>query len=214
MANKVSAYTGSNRLLVEGKTDLHVVLALRNAHKVPQNFGIYECGSDGLALKQLDALIISADPPGVLGVVIDADSPNLTGRWQSIKSILGEYKYDCPVEPEPTGTIIDSVMEQPRLGFWLMPNNRLDGMLEDFCIEMIDPSAIATVVQCLQIAEDNQCTSFKPVHRSKAIVHNLPRMARRAWETIGTIDHRTYPPSRNRNRKSIHELADGIVSLV
>jgi hypothetical protein len=52
-----------------------------------------------------------------------------------------------------------------------MPNNRPDGMLEDFCSEMINVEANATVEQCPTIAETSGHTSFKSVHRSKAFVH-------------------------------------------
>lgn len=171
MAEEWCRHRGEKVLLVEGVTDCHVVLALCKAHKVPKNFGIYECGSDHKVLQQLNALISAPTPPNIIGVLMDADSPDLAGRWRNIESKLKDYDYTLPTAPEERGTIVKPVTELSRLGFWLMPNNRVDGMLEDFCIEMIEPNAIATVVQCLQIAEDNQCTSFKPVHRSKAIVH-------------------------------------------
>ncbi|MFM6310006.1 MAG: DUF3226 domain-containing protein, partial [Dolichospermum sp.] len=44
-------------LLLEGKNDCHVVMALCKAHQVPETFGIYECGADTEVLKRLNALI-------------------------------------------------------------------------------------------------------------------------------------------------------------
>lgn len=158
-------------LLVEGQNDCHVILALCKSFNVPMKFGIYECGGDEKALKRLNALINREEPPSVIGLVIDADNPDLAGRWKIIQDKLKLYDYVLPSAPELTGTIIDPVSEIPRLGFWLMPNNRFDGMLEDFCKEMIDTICIETAEQCLKIAEARGCSSFKAVHRSKAIVH-------------------------------------------
>lgn len=164
-------YTGNKVLLVEGQNDCHVILALCQAYNIPETFGIYECGSDTGALKRLNALISGADAPSVIGIVLDADSPDLEERWKSVQGKLKNYDYSLPIAPDLTGTIVKSPSDYPGLGFWLMPNNRDPGMLEDFCMEMIDTDMIATVEQCLQIAEASGHTSFKSVHRSKAIVH-------------------------------------------
>lgn len=158
-------------LLVEGLNDCHVVLALCKLHQVPDTFGIYECGNDDQSLKRMNALLASPAPPTVIGLVIDADGPDLAGRWASIQNKLSGYNCSLPKVPLPEGTIIEANGTLPRLGFWLMPNNRVDGMLEDFCREMIDVGAAATVEQCLQTAEASGHTSFKRAHRSKAFVH-------------------------------------------
>jgi len=118
----------------------------------PQTFGIYECGSDDRAIKRMNALLQKENPPRVIGLVIDADRPDLAGRWTSIQSKFSKQPYDLPPIPIPDGTIIERRNGGPRLGFWLMPNNQVDGMLEDFCRDMIDASAVETVEQCLQIA--------------------------------------------------------------
>lgn len=171
MSNEWCKHEGDAVLLVEGQNDCHVTLALCKSYQLTENFGIYECGSDSKALRRLNALIASSIPPKVIGLMIDADRPNLAGRWSSIQSKLSNYDYTFPQFPIPDGTIIDSKNGLPRLGFWLMPNNRIDGMLEDFCCEMIDEQASATVEQCLQIAEASGHASFKMIHRSKAFVH-------------------------------------------
>ncbi len=68
-------------------------------------------------------------------------------------------------------TVLLSEKGLPRLGFWLMPDNRIDGMLEDFCREMIDARATAIVEKCLNIAQESGHATFKSTHRSKAFVH-------------------------------------------
>ncbi len=164
-------HEGDSVLLVEGQNDCHVVLALCKARTIPQTFGIYECENDKKALQRLNALIASENPPRIVGLMIDADNPSLAGRWASIQSKLAQYPYSFPKIPEANGTIIAAPSDLPRLGFWLMPDNRLDGMLEDFCNAMISTDDSAVVEQCLQIATASGCAKFKPVHRSKAFVH-------------------------------------------
>ena len=171
MSQEWCKHVGEKVLLVEGQNDCHVVLALCGAYAVPKTFGIYACGSDTQALKRINALISGAEPPVVIGLVLDADKPDVATRWQSIQDKLKQYDYALPAFPEPAGTIIEPVSEKPRLGFWLMPNNRNQGMLEDFCLEMILPKEVETANRCVQIAEAEGCSSFKEVHRSKAIVH-------------------------------------------
>ena len=66
-------HEGKKVLLVEGKDDCHVILALCAHFNIPGTFGIYECGSDISLLKRLNALILQPDPPETIGIVIDAD---------------------------------------------------------------------------------------------------------------------------------------------
>jgi hypothetical protein len=158
-------------LLVEGVNDCHVVMALCKAHNVPETFGIYECGSDVGVLKRLNALIISPNPPQVIGVMLDADT-SLEGRWQSIKSKLQHYSYTFLNKPDADGTVVESSSdEEPKLGFWFMPNNQDSGMLEDFCAELAQPESLAFARECVEQAQARQVTTFKEVHRSKAVIH-------------------------------------------
>jgi len=164
-------HEGKNVLLVEGTNDCHVILALCAKYKLPETFGIYACGSDSKAIKRLNALISSPEPPQVIGLVIDADEPDLGGRWSGIRARLAHYNYLFPNSPAPEGTVIEPVSEVSRLGFWLMPNNQDSGMLEDFCSEMIDHAAVAGTRECIEFANTKGITSFKAAHYSKAVVH-------------------------------------------
>jgi hypothetical protein len=158
-------------LLVEGTDDCHVVMALCAAHKLPESFGIYECGGDKKVLQRLNALISRPEPPQVIGIMLDADSPSLIGRWISIKSKLNNYSYILPDIPEIDGTIIEGVGDEPTLGFWLMPNNQCDGKLEDFCAELAEPISLEFAKQCVKKARENQATTFKELDLSKAVIH-------------------------------------------
>lgn len=160
-------------LLVEGDNDCHVVMALCNAHHVPQTFGIYQCGSDVGVLKRLNALILRPNPPQVIGIMLDADSPSLEGRWQSIKDKLknNNHSYVLPKNPNVDGTVVESISDRPKLGFWLMPNNQDSGMLEDFCAELAEPASFAFARECVEQAQERKVTTFKGVHFSKAVIH-------------------------------------------
>jgi len=158
-------------LLVEGDNDCHVVMALCNAHQVPETFGIYQCGSDVQVLKRLNALISRPDPPKIIGVMLDADqSP--ANRWQSIQDKLKHYSYLFPAVPNTEGTVIESVENLSKLGFWLMPNNLDSGMLEDFCAQLAEPQSLAFAEECVKQALERNLTTFnQKVHFRKAVIH-------------------------------------------
>lgn len=158
-------------LLVEGKNDCHVVMALCSRHNVPQTFGIYECDGYEKALQRLNALIIRPNPPKIIGLVVDVDDADLNDRWTGIQHKLNNYDYTFPPKPDQNGTIIESASEVTRIGFWLMPNNQDPGMLEDFCLEMIGESRLTTIRNCVELARSEGCTTFKSAHHSKAVIH-------------------------------------------
>ncbi|MEC4816474.1 MAG: DUF3226 domain-containing protein [Scytonema sp. PMC 1069.18] len=158
-------------LLVEGSDDCHVVMALCAAHQVPETFGLYECNGDTKVLKRLNALIVRPNPPKVIGVMLDADSPSLDGRWESIKSKLSHYSYKFPNIPDLDGTIVNGHAGEPKLGFWLMPNNKDSGKLEDFCAELAKPRALAFARECVEEAKAKEVTTFKAIDVSKAVIY-------------------------------------------
>jgi hypothetical protein len=170
MANGICKYEGDKVLLVEGSDDCHVVLALRDSHQLVVQFGIYACGGDDLLLKRLNALVVQPDPPSVIGVVLDADL-GATDRWTSILAKLSHHSYQFPRNPVTDGTIIEGSGSLPKLGIWLMPNNQVQGMLEDFCMEMIDHGGRTVAENAVTEARQAGVTTFVANHLSKAIIH-------------------------------------------
>jgi hypothetical protein len=136
-----------NVLLVEGNDDYHVLYHLLQHHNITLWKDSYD---DDHILADNDILVIASD--GIdkllknsryitnilkrsglerLGIVIDADT-DLLGRWQSLSHRLALAGYtDIPPRPAADGTIITQ-QHKPPVGVWLMPNNQLTGMLEDF----------------------------------------------------------------------------------
>ena len=119
-------------LLVEGTDDEHVVRHLNHRHQAMPKFSIQnKKGIENL----LDDIGLEILAPGrkAIGILVDAND-DLDARWQAVANRLREENIEVPSYPEPTGTIISST---PRVGLWLMPDNKSPGELENFVSEMI-----------------------------------------------------------------------------
>ncbi len=163
-------HKGPKILLTEGKNDCHVILSLCAYHRVPETFGFYDCGSDNKILKRMSALIAGSETMETIGVVLDADNPNLNSKWESIRNRLTREGYPVSKEPDENGTIL-SMEGKPRIGVWLMPDNNIDGMLEDFCRELASHDGIDFAENCVQNSQQNGFATFIPNHKSKAVIH-------------------------------------------
>jgi hypothetical protein len=157
-------------LLVEGTNDWHVINALCEHYAVPESFGINACGSDDLVFKKLGALL-NIENKEAIGVVLDADNPNFDAKWHKFQATLNKANIHYDGKPNPTGTIIPATGDHPKIGLWLMPDNRIDGMLEDFCLAMAESSSIDFAKDCVSTAQEKGHASFIVNHHSKAVVH-------------------------------------------
>ena len=163
-------HTGSKVVLTEGKNDCHVILALCQHHSLPETFGFWDCGSDTQLLKTMSAFLVRSEPLIAMAVVLDADNPNLSSKWASIKGRLEKEQYTVPDTPHSEGSILRQE-GRPTVGIWLMPNNNVDGMLEDFCTQLAPAESMKFSGECVKSAEDKGFSSFIPNHRSKAEIH-------------------------------------------
>ncbi len=141
-----------------------------------------------------------------LGIILDADGDDsnieaehgarnpgngISGTWQTIAKVLKDKGYlSVPDQPYPEGTVIPSPSESgsggtiqdnaalllPRVGIWIMPNNRLDGTLETFLRFLVPeddkllPHA-ERIIDELPNVEPSAEKRFKPIHRQKALMH-------------------------------------------
>lgn len=155
-------------LLVEGKDDCHVILALARCCQLVENFGIYECGNDEAVLKRLNALIVSPDPrPKVIGVVLDSAA----GRWAQLAGKIAHHGYTFPAAPDPNGTVLEGDDTKPIIGAWIMPDNATQGMLEDLLLAGISAIGVEVACEAVELAKKKQVATFKGVHYSKAVIH-------------------------------------------
>nr|VFJ94144.1 MAG: hypothetical protein BECKH772A_GA0070896_1006618 [Candidatus Kentron sp. H]VFJ95474.1 MAG: hypothetical protein BECKH772B_GA0070898_1007617 [Candidatus Kentron sp. H]VFK01553.1 MAG: hypothetical protein BECKH772C_GA0070978_1006818 [Candidatus Kentron sp. H] len=158
-------HDGPKVILAEGKEDCHVMLALCQHHRIPEDFGFYECGSDEGVLKKMSGLVAGSQPIETICAVLDADNPDLKGKWGSIKGRLAKEDYSVPVIPNPAGTILRAD-KKPTIGVWLMPDNDLNGMLEDFCGRLATPAAMGYAQDCVHEAKRNGFATFIDTHRA------------------------------------------------
>jgi Protein of unknown function (DUF3226) len=159
-----------NILFVEGKDDLYVLRHLILYHGIPESFAIKETEGVERLLESLP-IRLKASERERIGVLLDANA-DLAGRWESLRNISVKSGYtNVPTLPESSGTIIKQ-LDKPMIGFWLMPNNTLPGMLENF-VQLLVPSddaLWALADDCLQrIPKQEQ--RFLDSHRIKAQIH-------------------------------------------
>ena len=132
MSSEQSQLPPEKILLVEGNNDHHVIGHITCKSSIESSFEIVSKNS---VENLLEAISVEMKVSGrkVVGIVVDANS-NLKRRWDSVIKKLCEFDLDLPLNPKPSGTIIDG---EPRIGIWLMPDNRNIGELEDFVQKMI-----------------------------------------------------------------------------
>lgn len=177
-------------LLVEGKNDRHVVWALCKQYNVPENFSVEVPGSDVGGVDELIESIpvrLRIARLRALGIVLDADQ-NLHGRWMAVRRSIVDFGYEhVPEQPSSEGTIV-STEGRPRVGVWLMPNNELPGMLENFVAYLIsDGDTLATKAQSvLDSIETENINRYIPTHRPKAFIHTWLAWQENPGQPMGT----------------------------
>lgn len=124
----------ANVLLVEGKQDLRVIPELMEANGI--NWGTWKKpvvfirdydGYQNLIDPDVIATELQASGLSALGIMIDADE-NPLQRWQSIRNACLRNIPDLP-EALPGEGLIHVAPDRIRFGVWLMPDNKMNGML-------------------------------------------------------------------------------------
>ena len=107
---------------------------------------------------------------------IDPENPgaSIENRWRSIRNRLMALGLDCPVVPDPTGTILEGVVNliACKVGVWLMPNNIDSGMLEDFLHGLIaDGDKLLPIARKATTEAMATERRFPEIHERKAVIH-------------------------------------------
>lgn len=159
------------KLLVEGLDDLHVVLALCQKFNVPENFDIISVEGLGNLEKQLNLRLKQSDTK-TIGVIVDADT-DIRSRWQQIVNLFRSLSVFLPEEIPATGLIYNNP-GQIKIGVWVMPDNRLDGILEDFIAFLVpeEDRLLPVVKSNLDSVEHEGLHKYKAASRSKAVIHS------------------------------------------
>ena len=170
-----------SQLLVEGKNDQHVIWALCKQHDVKETFSVETVDSKNRE-SLLNSIPVRLKISGLqsLGIVLDADQ-NVGGSWDAICDRLTRVGYiSLPQEPDPNGTLIESI-GKPKVGIWIMPDNQMPGMLENFVAHLIpDTDLLALKAEAvLQEIEQESLHRYSLSHRPKAFIHTWL-----AWQKV------------------------------
>jgi hypothetical protein len=170
-------------LLVEGVNDCHAVFQLMwLVYHADPVFGIHECGNDDKVLDSLASRIVSTrSRQRVLGLILDADIVGLRPD-QVIQSRLDQLaarvgtRYPLPAVFPEGGLILDPLAGRPdadrlpKLGVWLMPNNKAYGMFEDLLMGSLSEQVAAYTTTVVKQSKVDGIARFKDVHLSKAVI--------------------------------------------
>ncbi len=160
-------------LLVEGPDDEHVVKAICKAHSisVPDAFAIQQKQGCDQLLESIPVELKASDRER-LAVILDAND-SLAKRWDQLTYRLHEAGCaGIPKQPQPEGTVL-TVSEELRFGVWLMPDNRLPGMLEDFLGFLVPQGdALLPRVDGFLDGIPEDIRPFPAAHRCKARIHS------------------------------------------
>ena len=165
-------------LLVEGKQDARVIPYLIEANGIVWEINkkpvvyIRDCeGNNNLVDSDIIISELQASGLSVLGIIIDADDDPSTS-WQSIISASLMSIPDIP-KVLPEEGLIHTTPEGIKFGIWIMPDNKMRGMLETFLTYMIptgNEDLWEFVQEVTQEARSKGAT-FKNVHQDKANIY-------------------------------------------
>ena len=192
------------KLLVEGNTDQRVMPYLLEANGVEWEVAgepvVYIEPCNGIEQMLKPGAIegeLAASGLEALGIVVDANS-DAHQRWTRVRSrCLPQFPAlpeDVPVE----GLQVASATG-PRLGVWIMPDNRLAGTLEDLLVQLVPVEArrlFDLARQCVEEATSRGAT-FRPVQLTKARIHTWL-----AWQDEPgrplhqAVDHHVLDPTK------------------
>jgi hypothetical protein len=114
--------------------------------------------------------VLQASNVKTVGIIVDADD-NPKGRWESVKNFCRKNGFPVPNDCPSDGLIVDNVAGR-RFGAWIMPNNRDEGMVENFCHKLVpeNDGLWEFAVGCAADAK-TKGAPYIGAHRYKAEIH-------------------------------------------
>lgn len=180
---------GKRTLLVEGVDDEHVLKHLCGNRGVPHLDAFVRHEGVNHVLESLPVRLRASGDGDIVGVVVDADT-DAAARWHSLRDRLVGVGYeDVPDHPVPEGTILDPPVGRllPRVGVWIMPDNRSDGILEDFLRSLIpgDSLLFRHVESSVAAIPDGE-RRFSRLAEPKARIHTWLAWQEEPGKPLGT----------------------------
>ena len=172
-------------LLVEGRDDCFVVLHLcKQAECSSLAFSISASGDIERVKRQAKTRLHGAEPLERLGLIIDADEQPIEERWQAFRGLLEPHGFDLPPSPSESGTITES--NGKKAGIWIMPNNRDNGALEDFLLQLADHDGRDAATAYIKDSMNSRAAKLNPIHKSKGIAHAYLAIQENPGQPFGT----------------------------
>ncbi len=170
------------KLLVEGNEDKRVIPELIEKNGIAwgskQNSIVYIQALEGyVQLTDPDVISVQLNASGLqaLGILIDADEQP-SSRWQSIRNAARQSIPDFPDQLPEAGLIHqaqNSGGDPVKFGIWMMPDNRLEGMLETFLANLItiEQQELWQYAQEIVSIVTTKLPPFKATHIDKANIY-------------------------------------------
>jgi hypothetical protein len=165
-------------LLVEGDDDWRVIPWLIEPHGIAwglrENPIVFIKSFDGIeSLLKPGAIEMELKTSGLeaLGIIVDAND-SASERWRRIRERCIKAFPDLPEALPEMGLIVPNA-EGLKLGVWLMPDNRLQGMLETY-LALLIPDEAEPLWKYANEAVANAKklgAAFSDVHEEKARIH-------------------------------------------
>jgi hypothetical protein len=179
---------GKKVLLVEGVDDKHVMGHICGNRGIPPLDEIKDYDGVDDLLKSFP-IRLKMSEGDIIGVVIDADT-DLASHWEAIRNPLIQKGYaSVPTAPSLDGTIIDPPAGTllPRVGVWIMPDNRTTGILEDFLRFLVPEGSVlfrhaTESVATIPAGERRFGEAAKP----KAVIHTWLAWQEKPGRPLGT----------------------------
>ena len=167
-----------NHLLVEDQDTCGAVIGLMRQHiggpdSLDEGPAFIEVrGSSGAVLnKKFLSVKMKESGLASLGLIVDADTDFLA-RWDTVKDVCRHLGGIPPEICPEDGLILD--IGGRKLGVWIMPDNKSQGMLENFCHTLVPPEAKPLwefARKCVDKAGTKKAPFNKEFHTDKAHIH-------------------------------------------
>lgn len=180
-------------LVVEGSDDKHTIINLLASHgwnwDRPDPYCPYvkDAGDVESAIELVPVLVKSKQR---VGLVVDADL-EFANRWTSIRDRMQKVNFALPETVSAGGCV--SVVEDKRMGVWVMPDNQSRGKLEDFLALLVPQEdtcwnhAIWSVLEASKLG-----APFKEKDTIKAQIHTWLAWREHPGRPFGTAIHAEY----------------------
>jgi hypothetical protein len=122
-----------------------------------------------------NGLVAQLQETGVkaVGIIVDANA-SFQGRWERIRGFCRKHGANVPAVCPQNGLIVGAILGA-RFGAWIMPNNRDNGMVENFCKELVphteNEALWAYAKNSANHARENVNAPFIEAHIHKAQMH-------------------------------------------